>query len=132
MLSDLLDLIIVERCAQLVRGHAHVRAVAQPGFDLIAKSTLLELIHKALQVSEIRRRKHRRKQCGAFGCRHRTQNTLLRAAKLIKKSHFTTSIAVSAMGGASQIQGCFSFFAARIPWLVASRSHIYAPVFVCP
>src|SRR6476619_3659484 len=29
-------------------------------------------------------------------------------------------------------QGCFSFFAARMPWLVASCSHIYAPAFVFP
>jgi hypothetical protein len=30
------------------------------------------------------------------------------------------------------LQGCFSFLAARMPWLVASCSHIYAPAFVLP
>ena len=32
----------------------------------------------------------------------------------------------------SLLQGCFSFFAARMPWPWASRSHIYAPALVWP
>src|SRR5690242_9899918 len=61
MLSDLVELVAVERGANLLGSHLDILAVAQPGFDLISQSALLQLIHQTLQTPEISLCKERRK-----------------------------------------------------------------------
>ncbi len=84
MLRHLPDLVAAERGAKLVGRNRKVRSAAEPRLDLIAEAALLQLIHEALHVAEVRLRKHRRDERR----RSRGLNLAKRAAEeAVKKSH---------------------------------------------
>jgi hypothetical protein len=131
MLRNLLDLIAPERRLELLRSDVHIRTIAQPGFDLIPQPALLQLIDKALHTSHICLGKSRRNERGRFRGNDRPNETF-KAAHLIEKPHVNLRYDDVLLPPPFKIQGCFSFFAARIPDAIASFSHMYAPLFVLP
>jgi hypothetical protein len=60
MLGDLFDLVIAERCTELIRRYRYIAAIAKPRLNLIAEAALLKLVYEALHIAKVRFRQCRR------------------------------------------------------------------------
>jgi hypothetical protein len=58
--GDLLQVLVVQRGAQLLLGDRHILSVRKPGGDLLVEARLLQFVHDALQIAEVRLRQHLR------------------------------------------------------------------------
>jgi hypothetical protein len=56
--GDLLQLLVVQRGAQLLLADGNILSVRKPGRDLLVEARLLQLVDDALQVAEVRLRQH--------------------------------------------------------------------------